>query len=242
MAVAVAHGADQSDPLLKVVAEAESKHRRQRGDSILGMAWPAESMLPPLPAGRVVQPGVRSDFVDLRRTFVSLGRDELTGYVRLRADDAQATALVSAGGVVAAAFEAEGRVILGTEAFARMRRTVDGGEGTIEVVELPEVVLGAVRQMLVGPVVFERLSGRFLRGAEFVDHLSEQTLTGGIQVRSGGRQGVVLLHDGVIGAYTARTPRPVAALDGVMELLEDPACEVSVNGGQVGATLPLMIL
>ena len=243
MAVAVAHGSTDTDPLMRVVAEAETKHvRQQRAGQGVEAGWPSGALLPPLPAGRVVQQGVRCDFVDLRRTFVSLGRDELTGYVRLVADGVRGAALLSAGGVVAAVHEQDGQVIAGTEAFARMRRTADSGLGVIEVVQLPEVVLGAVRQMLVGPAVYSGLSGKFLRGGEFVDFMSEQALTGAIRVRSEGRQGVVLLHDGVIGAYTGRAPRPGDTLDGVMEMFADPACSVSMNGGQVGATLPLMIL
>lgn len=242
MAVATAQQVDGGDPLLRVLADAETSVRRQRGDRPGRAEWPAEGMLPPLPAGRVVQAGVRCDFVDMRRAFVSLGRDELSGYVRLSSEGVHAAAMLSAGGVVAAVYEEAGAVLAGTEAFARMRRVVDSGQGMLEIVQLPEVVLGATRQMLVGPPVYQQLSGRFLRGAEFVDFMSEQTLTGGIQVRSGGRQGVVLLHDGVIGAYTSRSPKPAAALDEVMELFSDPTCEVSVNGGPVGATLPLMIL
>jgi hypothetical protein len=230
-------------PLLKVLSEAETSHaQRLRGDKVAGADWPAETTLAPLPGGKVVQPPVRSDFLDLRRTLVSLGRDELTGYVHLTGDDLQAAALLAAGGVVAAVCEADGAVTSGTEAFSRIRRTVDSGEGSLEIIDLPAVVLSATQQMLAGPSVYGGLRGRFVRGAEFIDYMSEQTLTGGIHVKSGGRHGVVLLHDGVIGAYTSRNRRPVDSLDLVMTLLEDPDCEISVNGGQVGATLPLMIL
>jgi hypothetical protein len=243
MAVAVAPTATGSSSLAEVLGEAEKHHhRRVRGVAVLAARWPADSVLPPLPAGRVIQSGVRCDFVDLRRTFVSLGRDELSGYVRLRAEAQQGAALLSAGGVVAAVHEAEGTVAQGTEAFARMRRAVDAGDGSIEIIELPGVVLGATRQMLVGPPLYRRLSGRFLVGGEFVDHMSEQCLTGAIVVRSAGRQGVVLLHEGIVGAYTARSPQPTDALEPVLELMEDPGCEVWVNGGRVETTLPLMIL
>jgi hypothetical protein len=243
MAVAMSKKGGADSPLLQVLSEAETSHsRRLRGDKVAAGDWPAETVLAPLPIGKVVQPPVRSDFLDLRRTFATLGRDELSGYVHLTGDGVQAAALLAGGGVVAAVCEADGAVSSGTEAFSRIRRAVDSGEGCVEIIDLPRVVLSAAQQLLAGPIVYEGLRGRFVRGAEFIDYMSEQTLTGGIHVKSGGRHGVVLLHDGVIGAYTSRNRKPVDSLDLVMSLLEDPDCEISVNGGQVGATLPLMIL
>lgn len=243
MAVAMAQATGGTDPLLRVVAEAEKNHaRQQRAGQAPVTGWPAGAALPPLPAGRVVQQGVRCDFVDLRRTFASLAREELTGYVRLVADGVHAAALLAAGGVVAAVHEDQGQVVSGTEAFARMRRTADSGQGVVDVVQLPSVVVGAVRQLLVGPALYSGLSGRFLRGSEFVDFMSEQAITGGIRVRAAGGHAVVLLHEGIIGAYSARSPRPVDSLDAVMELFADPGCEVAANGGPLGPTLPLMIL
>ncbi|MEA2684207.1 MAG: hypothetical protein QOK05_2535 [Chloroflexota bacterium] len=237
-------GKSGDSPLLQVLSEAESTHsRRMRGDKASGSrSWPPEQLIAPLPAGKVVQPAVRADFIDLRRTLSSLAREELSGYVRLVADGVHCAALLSGGGVVAAICEADGEVAMGTEAFARMRRTVESGEGLVDIVSVPAVVLSALHLLIAGGAVYKGLRGKFLKGAEFIDYLSEQNLTGGVHVKSGGRHGVVLLHDGVLGAYTGRDPKPVDALEPVMELFDDPECEVWVNGGQAGATLPLMIL
>lgn len=231
-------------PLLKVLSEAEARHaRRLRGDHLAAARkWPTEKLIAPLPAGRVVQPPVRSDFLDLGRTLASLGHDRLSGYVRLVGDGLDAVALVSGGGVVAAMCQAQGRGTIGSEAFATLRRAVDGGDGLVDIVELPEVMLSALHQMFAGPTVYHGLRGRFLKGGEFIEHMSEQNLTGAIQVKSGGRRGVVLLQDGVLGAYTSRDPEPVDALDVVMELFADPDCEVTVTGGTATAMLPLTIL
>lgn len=244
MVSTVAHKSGSDSPLLKVLSEAESSHTRRLRGRMAGAArhWPPGKLISPLPAGTVVQPPVRSDFLDLRRTFASLGQDELSGYVRLVGDGLDAVALLSDGGVVASMCEADGQVTIGSEAFATMWRTVDGGEGLLDIVELPAVVLSALHQLFVGPPVYQGLRGKFLKGEEFIEHMSEQALAGAIQVRSGSRCGVVLLHDGVLSAYTSRDPEPIDDLDQVMDLFADPDCEVSVNGGPAKAVLNLPIL
>ena len=242
MALAAAgHGAKGNGPALKVLAEAEAAHRRDHRPRP-AHAWPSDSLLPDLPLGEAVQPWVRADFIDSRRMFMSLGRERFTGYVRLLSDDTHAAALVHEGSLVGAMFEWAGSVTWGAEAFSSIRDTIDSGHGLVETTRLAGEVFTATNLMITGPMVYEGLRGRFLRPAEFIDHLGGSGLLGALRAQSGERRGFVLLHNGVLGAYTSARPQLGANLRPVLELLDDPDCEVSVMGAETAPDLPLVIL
>ena len=200
--------------------------------SVLGAAGavPLE-ILYPLPAGRVQYEGLKSAFVDFPKLLRTLRGDQHTGYVRLTAPDFSGVLLFQRGHLLEALSNVPGAQA-GEQAFQAMRRSMDAGNGSLDVIDLAGETVDALAQLLTAPLLYTGLLGRFVNFDALLAYLTEESVEGAVLVMGATDVGIILLtHGKVLGAYTRSTPTLSTATTGVAKVAGEKTARIEVKSG-----------
>jgi hypothetical protein len=192
---------------------------------------PLPVMVYPLPSGRPHYEGLKSAFVDFPRLLRTLRSDRHTGYINLSGNGYSGVILFNDGQALEAVCS-NATAVQGESAFLQIRRHMDGGDGILDVIELPADTVIAIAQLFTAPHIYTGLLGRFVNLDALLEYLGEEKVDGSVVVTAPNEMGVILLRDGsVLGAYTGshrsldKTTATVAALAG------DRQSRIEVKGG-----------
>jgi len=184
----------------------------------------------PLPSGRPLYEGLKSAFVDFPRLLRTLRADRHTGYVQLSGSGYRGT-LILHDGQVREAVSGDGEVELGEAAFLQFRRHMDGGDGSLDVIELNGETVLAVTQLFSAPPLFTGLLGRFINLEALLEYLVEEKVDGSVVVIAS-EMGVILLRQGtILGAYTESQRTLDQSTAAVAALAAERASRIEVKGG-----------
>jgi len=202
------------------------------GPSVLGAAG-AEPLdiLYPLPAGRVQYEGLKSAFVDFPKLLRTLRGDQHTGYVRLTSPDFSGVLLFQRGHLLESLSNVPGAAA-GEPAFQAMRRSMDAGNGNLDVIDLAGETVDALAQLLTAPLLYTGLLGRFVNFDALLAYLTEEAVEGAVLVIGATDVGIILLtHGKVLGAYTRGTPTLSTATTGVAKVAAEKTARIEVKSG-----------
>jgi hypothetical protein len=120
----------------------------------------------------------------------------------------------------------------GLNAFQAFRRSMEAGNGSLDVVDLAVDTVEALGRLLSAPLMYTGLLGRFVNFDALLGHLSEEKVDGALVVVGGDDIGVVLLSQGqVLGAYTRSNPALSTATSGVARVAGEKTARIEVNSG-----------
>ena len=206
--------------------------------AVLGSpAAAALEILYPLPSGRAQYEGLKSAFVDFPKLLRTLRGDQHTGYVRLSAPDFSGMLLFQQGHLLEARSSAVGAAAAGEPAFLAMRRTVEAGTGSLDVIDLAADTVEAIAQLLSAPLLFTGLLGRFVNFDALLAYLSEEISEGAVVVVGSADVGIILINEGrVLGAYTQSNPALSTAAAGVAKIATDKTARIEVKSGAGAAS------
>jgi hypothetical protein len=192
----------------------------------------------PLPSGRAQYEGLKSAFVDFPKLMRTLRGDQHTGYIRLTAPDFGGILLFHQGHLLEALSSIAG-ARSGEQAFQAMRRSMDGGTGSLDVIDLAGETVEALAQLLTAPLLYTGLLGRFINFDALIAYLNEEGVEGAVLVAGSADIGIILLSGGkVLGAYTQTNPALNTATTGVAKIATDKAARIEVKSG-AGSVVPL---
>jgi hypothetical protein len=215
--------------------------KRRRTDIRPGTRPPETMELYPVPMGELIYQSLTAAFVDFPKLLRSLSKDHHSGYVRLSGDDFNAVLLFSSGAVVEAIYDGHGEVLTGVNAFRRFGKDIDNSEGNLDVIALSPEMVTAIFQLLTAPSLYDKLTARFVKADQLLEHLSEEGISGAAVVRLEGQCGIVLYRQGVIlGCYTDSSPAIEADPAKMLTLCQDPKAQIEVRGGPLPDTLPVL--
>ncbi|MGH7611893.1 MAG: DUF4388 domain-containing protein [Candidatus Dormibacteria bacterium] len=166
------------------------------------------SVVIPMPSGAALHSGLKATFLNFPMLLKTLGQDGFSGYVTVRGERDQreiAHILFREGAVVQVQQRGQGTYRRGKQALQEVMRSVGGGEGLIDAIELDGELVSSVAALVVASTVFLQLPSRIVDFDALITYVQEQSLTGGILVTSGAEDvSVVLLADGESrGNYSA---------------------------------------
>jgi len=185
----------------------------------------------PLPAGRDQYEGLKSAFVDFPKLLRTLRGDQHTGYVRLTAPDFSAMLLFHQGHLLDARSSTPG-AREGDAAFQAIRRSMDAGAGTLDVIDLASEIVEGIGILLTAPLLYTGLLGRFVNFDALLAYLTEETVDGAVLVVGSSDVGIILLSRGhVLGSYTQTNPAISTATTGVGKIATDKAARIEVKSG-----------
>jgi hypothetical protein len=192
----------------------------------------------PLPSGRPHYEGLKSAFVDFPRLLRTLSSDRHTGYVNLSGSGYSGVILFNDGAALEAVCS-NGSAVQGESAFLQIRRHMDGGDGILDVIELPSETVVAIAQLFSAPYLYTGLLGRFVNLDALLEYLSEEKVDGSVVVTTPNEMGVILLREGSVqGAYTGSHRTLEKATTAVASLAGDRQSRIEVKGGS-GGVAPL---
>ena len=192
---------------------------------------PPLNELYPLPGGKAIYEGLKSAFVDFPKLLRTLDNDKHTGYVRLDGNDFSGVLLLHDGHVLEALFS-EDRIDQGVDAFHRLRKRMEAGQGLLDVIELPGEIVVALAQLLTARPLFTGLLGRFVNFEALVDYLAEEKIDGSLVVSGGAEMGVILFRKGgVLGSYTASNRELAGDTHAVTALAAERTSRIEVKSG-----------
>jgi hypothetical protein len=199
---------------------------------------PLPVMQYPLPSGRPHYEGLKSAFVDFPRLLRTLRSDRHTGYVNLSGSGYSGVILFNDGAALEAVCS-NGSAVQGESAFLQIRRHMDGGDGILDVIELPSETVVAIAQLFSAPYLYTGLLGRFVNLDALLEYLGEEKVDGSVVVTTPNEMGVILLREGAVqGAYTASHRTLEKATTAVASLAGDRQSRIEVKGGS-GSVAPL---
>ncbi len=194
-------------------------------------AAPPLDILYPLPGGRPQYEGLKSAFVDFPKLLRTLRGDQHTGYVRLVAPDFSGVLLYHQGHLLDARSTTPA-ARTGELAFQAMRRSMEAGAGSLDVIDLAGETVEAVAQLLTSPLLFTGLLGHFVNFDALLAYLTEEGVEGAVLVVGGTDIGVILLTRGrVLGAYTQNHPLLSTSTTAVAKIAGDKAARIEVKSG-----------
>ena len=192
----------------------------------------------PLPSGRAQYEGLKSAFVDFPRLLRTLRGDQHTGYIRLTAPDFGGILLFHQGHLLEALSSNAG-ARAGDTAFQAMRRSMDAGTGSLDVIDLAGETVEALAQLLTAPLLYTGLLGRFINFESLITFLTEEGVEGAVLVVGSADIGIILLSRGkVLGAYTQTNPELNTATTAVGKIAAEKAARIEVKSG-VGSVVPI---
>ena len=228
-------------PAAPPVPDGSSFPKRRSTDVRPGTRAPETMELYPVPMGELIYQSLTAAFVDFPKLLRSLNKDHHSGYVRLKGDDFNAVLLFSSGAVVEAIYDGHGEVLTGVNAFQRFGTDIDNSEGNLDVIALSPEMVSAIFQLLTAPSLYDKLTARFVKADQLLEHLSEEGISGAAVVRLEGQCGVVLFRKGaILGCYTDSSPAIEAGPAAILALCEDPRAQIEVRGGPLPDTLPVL--
>jgi hypothetical protein len=188
-------------------------------------------ILYPLPAGRPQYEGLKSAFVDFPKLLRTLRGDQHTGYVRLLAPDFSGVLLYHQGHLLdARSTSAAARI--GEAAFQAMRRSMDAGTGSLDVIDLAGETVEAIAQLLTSPLIYTGLLGRFVNFDALLAYLTEEGVEGAVLVVGSEDIGVILLSRGrVLGAYTQNNSTLSTSTTAVAKIAAEKTARIEVKSG-----------
>ena len=185
----------------------------------------------PLPSGRTQYEGLKSAFVDFPKLLRTLRGDQHTGYVRLTSPDFSGVLLFHEGHLLEALSSTPGAQS-GEAAFQAVRRSMEAGTGTIDVIDLAGDTVDALAQLLTAPLLFTGLLGRFINFDALLAYLNEAGVEGAVLAIGGEDVGIILLSQGqVLGAYTQSNPALSTATTGVAKIAAEKTARIEVKSG-----------
>ncbi len=195
---------------------------------------PALEMVYPLPSGRAQYEGLKSAFVDFPKLLRTLRNDQHTGYVRLDGGGFSGILLFHEGHLLEA-LSSEPGAQNGDAAFQAVRRSMEAGTSTLDVIDLGGDTVDALAQLLTAPLMYTGLLGRFVNFEALLAYLTEEKVEGAVVVVGADDVGIILLSQGqVLGAYTRSTPGLSNATTGVGKIASENGARIEVKSG-VGA-------
>ncbi|MGD0833564.1 MAG: DUF4388 domain-containing protein [Candidatus Dormibacteria bacterium] len=207
--------------------------------SVLGArAVPPLDIVYPLPAGRAQYQGLKSAFVDFPKLLRTLRGDQQTGYVRLSGGNFSGMLLFHKGRLLEA-LSSDPSARSGPTAFQAFRRSMEAGNGSLDVVDLAVDTVDALARLLSAPLMYTGLLGRFINFDALLGHLNEEKVDGAVVVVGADDIGVVLLSQGqVLGAFTRSNPALSTATSGVARIAGEKTARIEVNSG-AGTVSPI---
>ena len=225
------------------VPDGSSFPKRRRTDIRPGTRPPETMELYPVPMGELIYQSLTAAFVDFPKLLRSLSKDHHSGYVRLTGNDFTAVLLFSAGEVVEAIYDGHGEVLTGVNALHRFAKDIDNSEGNLDVISVSPEMVTAIYQLLTAPSLYDKLTARFVKTDQLLEHLSEDGISGAVVVRLEGQCGIVLYRGGVIlGCYTDSSPAIEADAEKLLTLCQDPKAQIEVRGGPLPDSLPVLAI
>jgi len=185
----------------------------------------------PLPSGKAIYEGLKSAFVDFPKLLRTLRTDSHTGYIRLE-DDSFTGVLLFHDGHLLEAIAKGPSATQGEPAFKQAQKKMDGGEGILDVIELPGDTVVALAQLLMARPLFTGLLGRFIDFPSLIEYLEEEKVDGSVIVATDDDTGVILLRRGeILGAYTQSESRMEQKTAQVEALATQRGSRIEVKGG-----------
>ena len=204
------------------------------GEQVAVLGAPAVEPLDimyPLPAGRAQYEGLKSAFVDFPKLLRTLRGDQHTGYVRLTAPDFSAILLFHQGHLLDARTSAPGSRA-GDGAFQAIRRSMDAGTGSLDVIDLAGEIVEGIGILLTAPLLYTGLLGRFVNFDALLAYLTEEAVDGAVLVVGSSDVGIIMLSQGhVLGSYTQTNPALSTATTGVGKIATDKTARIEVKSG-----------
>jgi hypothetical protein len=202
------------------------------GQAVFGApAAPPLDILYPLPSGRSQYEGLKSAFVDFPKLLRTLRGDQHTGYVRLTGGDFSGVLLFHSGQLLQA-LSSDAHAQAGDSAFLAVRRQMDAGTGTIDVIELSGDVVDALAQLLTAPLLYTGLLGRFVNFNSLLEYLAEEKVEGAVVVVGAEDVGIILFRQGeVLGAYTKVTASLDTSTGAVAKIAAEKTARIEVKSG-----------
>lgn len=192
---------------------------------------PPLEMVYPLPSGRAQYEGLKSAFVDFPKLLRTLRNDQHTGYVRLDGGGFSGVLLFHEGHLLEA-LSSEPGAQNGDAAFQAVRRSMEAGTSTLDVIDLAGDTVDALAQLLTAPLMFTGLLGRFVNFEALLAYLTEEKIEGAVVVVGADDVGIILLSQGqVLGAYTRSTPGLSNATTGVGKIASENGARIEVKSG-----------
>jgi hypothetical protein len=207
----------------------------QPAQAVLGAPGaPPLEMVYPLPAGRPQYEGLKSAFVDFPKLLRTLRGDQHTGYVHLEGPDFSGALLFHEGRLLEALSNEPGAQN-GEAAFQAVRRSMEAGTSTLDVIDLPPDTVEALAHLLTAPLLYTGLLGRFVNFDALLAHLQDERVEGAVIVVGAGDVGIILLSQGqLLGAYTQTSPALSSTASGVGKIAGENGARIEVKSG-VGA-------
>jgi hypothetical protein len=192
----------------------------------------------PLPSGQAQYQGLRSAFVDFPKLLRTLQGDQQTGYVRLTDGTFSGVLLFQQGGLLEA-LSSEPGAQTGQSAFQAVRRSMDAGIGTFEVIDLANDTVESLARLLSAPLLYTGLLGRFVNFDALLSHLTEEKVDGAVVVMGSDDIGIILLTQGqALGTYTRSNPALSTATSDVARIAEEKTARIEVKSG--AGTVPVI--
>ena len=158
------------------------------------------SLVIPMPTGPSLHSGLKASFLNFPMLLRTLSQDGFSGYVSITGEKDSRNVghiLFREGAIVQAQQRSAGSYRRHKTALQEIVRGVGAGEGLIDAIELPPVLVESVSGLVVANTLLLQLPSRIVDFDALVEFVEEQPVTGGILVTSGQDQvSVVLLTEG----------------------------------------------
>jgi hypothetical protein len=207
-------------------------HQAEPAPQVFGAPGaPPLEIVYPLPSGRAQYEGLKSAFVDFPKLLRTLRNDQHTGYVRLDGGGFSGILLFHEGHLLEA-LSSEPGAQNGDAAFQAVRRSMEAGTSTLDVIDLAGDTVDALAHLLTAPLMYTGLLGRFVNFEALLAHLTEERIEGAVVVVGADDVGIILLSQGqLLGAYTKSNPALSNAATGVGKIASENGARIEVKSG-----------
>ena len=184
----------------------------------------------PLPSGSPVYESLTSRFIDFGRLRATLSETGYSGYVRLVAPRMHGVMLFRNGKIVDSLLREGEHTMTGPEALRAIERTVQEGNGVLDVVDLESDLVDGLHHLASGAPTYPDLRASWVNPDGLLKFLESRHFTGAVSVRAHDGAGVIMLHDGeVSGAFTTESRAMGDDPGHVLALCGDPDAQIEVH-------------
>lgn len=192
-----------------------------------------------VPSGQPLYESLTAQFVVFHRIAKGLSEVGHSGYLRFLGDGVNAIVLLRSGRIVDCVLREGDSIVTDLEALQALERRVDGGEGTLDVVELEPALVDGLHLLATGTDVQPELRSSWVRLEALVEHLEEIGFTGSVTVEAAAGVGAIILDRGRrVAAFRAGSAAREDSWAACQELSRDRQARFRLRGVE-GATEPV---